>query len=83
MRTVVTTAVTQGQPLVGAWKAGGQVFRKGGVRVETTNSDDNDFRYNRIAIRAEERLLLAVYIPKAFCKVTLVAPVVASASSKK
>jgi len=85
LRTVVSTAVTQGSPLVGAWKAGGQVFRKGGVRIETTNSDDDDFRFNRIAIRAEERLLLAVYIPKAFVKVTLsvTPPVVQSASKSK
>lgn len=71
LRTVVTTAVPKGTAVVGAWKAGGQVFRKGGIRVESTNSDGDDFRFNRIAIRAEERLLLAVYLPLAFVKVTL------------
>lgn len=69
--TVVTTAVPKGTAVVGAFKAGGQVFRKGGVRVESTNSDQDDFRFNRIALRAEERLLLAVYLPLAFVKVTL------------
>lgn len=71
LRTITTTAIPPKTALVGAWKAGGQVFRKGGVRVESTNSDADDFRFNRIAIRAEERLLLAVYIPLAFVKVTL------------
>lgn len=69
--TVVTTGIAAGTVLVGAWAAGAQLFRKGGVRVESTNSDDDDFRFNRIAIRAEERILLAVYIPAAFVKVTL------------
>ena len=68
--TVVTTAIAAGTALVGAFSTAGQVFRKGGVRVESTNSDSDDFRFNRIAIRIEERLLLAVYIPSAFVKVT-------------
>lgn len=70
-RTVVTTAIDQGTALVGAFAVGGQVLRKGGVSVEMTNSDADDFRYNRVAIRAEERLALAVYRPAAFCEVTL------------
>jgi len=41
------------------------------VRVEATNSNENDFVNNLVAIRAEERLALAVYIPTAFVKVTL------------
>ncbi|MGP4114664.1 phage major capsid protein [Streptomyces sp. 4N509B] len=70
-RTVVTSAIAQGTVLVGAFEIGGQVLRKGGVSVEMTNSNENDFRFNRVAIRAEERLLLAVYQPSAFCEVTL------------
>ena len=71
MPTVVTTAIPAGTVLVGAGKASTQLFRKGGVRVESTNSDEDDFRFNRIAIRAEERVLLAVYLPAAWVKVTL------------
>ena len=71
MNTVVTTAITAGTVLVGAFAAAGQVFRKGGVRIESTNSNEADFTKNLIAIRAEERLALAVYIPTAFVKVTL------------
>lgn len=70
-RTVVTSAMPQGTALVGAFAIGGQVLRKGGVSVEMTNSDQDDFIHNRVTIRAEERLLLAVYQPAAFCEVTL------------
>jgi HK97 family phage major capsid protein len=69
--TVVTTGIAQGTALVGAFAAAAQLFRRGGVRVESTNSDGDDFRFNRIAIRAEERILLAVYIPAAFVKIVL------------
>jgi HK97 family phage major capsid protein len=70
-RTVVTSAIAQGTALVGAFEIGGQVLRKGGISVEMTNSNENDFIHNRITLRAEERLLLAVYQPAAFCEVTL------------
>lgn len=70
LKVVVTTAMTENTALVGAFKLGGQVFRREGIRIETTNSDASDFQYNRIAIRAEERLALAVWRPKAFCTVT-------------
>lgn len=69
--TVVTPAIAVGTVLVGAFALGGQVFRKGGIRVDSTNSDVNDFENNLVALRAEERLLLAVYYPSAFCKITL------------
>lgn len=69
--TVVTPAIAQGTALVGSFQVGGQVFRKGGVRVDSTNSDGDDFQHNIVAVRAEERLLLAAYQPQAFVKVTL------------
>ena len=69
--TVVTPALAQGTALVGAFQVGGQVFRKGGVRVDSTNSDGDDFQHNIVAVRAEERLLMATYQPQAFVKVTL------------
>jgi|GEM_PF-2074521 len=67
---VVTTAIAQGTALVGAFKVGAQIFRKSGLMIESTNSDASDFVYNRIAIRAEERLCLVPWRPKAFCKIT-------------
>lgn len=70
LRVVVTPAMTVGTALVGAFAAGAQVFRKGGLRVEMTNSNEDDFLKNLVAIRAEERLALAVYRPGAFGTVT-------------
>lgn len=70
-RTVVTAAIAQGTVLVGAFKQGGTVYRKGGVTVSSTNSNVDDFEHNLVTIRAEERLALAVRIPPAFVKVTL------------
>lgn len=66
----VTTSIAQGTALVGAFKIGAQIFRRMGVTVDTTNSDASDFAYNRICIRVETRLALAVYRPLAFCTVT-------------
>ncbi|UGL61818.1 major capsid protein [Microbacterium phage Franklin22] len=73
VRTVVTPAIAAGTVLVGAFGTEAQLFRKGGVQVDSTNSNEDDFKFNRIALRAEERILLAVYRPAAFVKVTLTA----------
>lgn len=69
-RVVVTPAIAQGTALVGAFGTGAQVFRRTGLTVEMTNSNEDDFKNNLVAVRAEERLALAVYRPGAFGKVT-------------
>jgi HK97 family phage major capsid protein len=71
LRTVVTTAVAAKTAIVGSWQAGAMVFRKGGITVDSTNSDADKFTKNITTIRAEERLALAVFRPSAFVKVTL------------
>ena len=71
LRTVVTPAIAAGTTLVGAFAQSGSVIRKGGVAVEATNTNEDDFTNNRITIRAEERLLLAVRRPSGLVKVTL------------
>lgn len=68
---VVSTVVTQGTAIVGAFKQGAQLFRRGGMSVEASNSHDTFFKYNKTAIRAEERLALAIYRPAAFAQVDL------------
>lgn len=70
LNVVITTAITEGVALVGAFSSAAQVFRKGGLTVEATNSDGDDFKYNRVAIRFEERVALAVYRPGGFGEVT-------------
>ena len=64
----VTSAVSAGTIFVGAFKACASVVTNGGVRVEFTNSDQDDFVKNLMTIRAEERLALAVRRPKGFMK---------------
>lgn len=71
LRTVVSSAVAANTAVVGAFGTAATVYRKGGVRVESTNSHDDDFTNNLITTRIEERLALAVRIPKAFVEVTL------------
>lgn len=71
LRTVVTTAIAAGTVLVGAFQQGASVIRRQGLTVEIANQNEDDFVNNRIAIRIEERLALAVRYPKAFCKVTV------------
>lgn len=68
---VLTPSIAAGTALVGAFRSAAQIFRKGGIRVEASNSHSDYFVKNKVAIRAEERLALAVYRPAAFGKVTL------------
>jgi HK97 family phage major capsid protein len=71
LRTVVTSAVAAGTAVVGAFSQAATVYRKGGVRVESTNSDLGKFTSNIITTRIEERVALAVRIPAAIVEVTL------------
>jgi HK97 family phage major capsid protein len=70
LRVVVTPAATEGTALVGAFAQASQIFRRSGITVETTNSNEDDFIKNLVAVRAEERLALAVYSGYAFATVT-------------
>jgi hypothetical protein len=46
------------------------VVTNGGVSVESTNTNEDDFVKNLMTIRAEERLALAVRRPAGFKKLT-------------
>jgi len=72
LTTVVSSAVPAKTVAVGSFKAAATMYRKGGVRVESTNSDLGKFTKNIITTRIEERVALAVRIPAAIVKVTLV-----------
>lgn len=67
---VLTTNMTQNTALVGAFRSAAQIFRRSGIMVEVSNSHSDFFVKNLTAIRAEERLALAVYRPGAFGTVT-------------
>jgi len=71
LRTVVSLAAPLGEPLVGAYRPAAKVFNKGGVRVESTNSDEDDFTHARITVRVRRRVGLQVKYPSAFVKVAL------------
>lgn len=62
----VTPSIAAGTGLTGAFATQAQVFANGGLRVEASNSHQDFFIKNLVAIRAEERLALAVYRPGAF-----------------
>lgn len=70
LRTIVTTAVTAGTALVGCFNMGATLFRRLGMTLNITNSDGNDFTYNRSAYRVEVRTGLGVLAPAAFCSVS-------------
>lgn len=66
LKTVVTTAATVGNAVVGAFKLGATVFYRNGLTVDATNSNEDDFEKNLISLRAEQRLALAILRPLAF-----------------
>lgn len=66
---VVTSRETLHTALVGDFRQG-MIFRKGGLTVEATNSHGTFFKENLIAIRAEERLALAIWRPAGFHLIT-------------
>lgn len=71
LRTVVSASIPKGTVAVGAFSIAAKVFRKGGVRIESTNSHGNNFTNDQITVRLRERLGLQVKYPAAIAKVTL------------
>lgn len=70
-RTIVTPAIAAGTILVGAGQLAATVYRKGGLSLQATNTNEDDFVNNKITILGEERIGLAVRRPSAFVKVTI------------
>ena len=66
----VSEAVGAKQIIVGAFKTCASVVQNGGVSVESTNTNEDDFVKNLMTIRAEERLALAVRRPLGFKLIT-------------
>lgn len=67
-----TPVQTENTAIVGAFRPMAQIFRKpnSGITITISTEHDTYFVENKVAILAEERLLLAVYRPAAFCTVT-------------
>lgn len=68
LNVVESDAIPAGAAIVGAFKAGSSVVTKAGegLRVEVSNSDQDDFIKNRVTVRIEERMVLATRVPDAF-----------------
>jgi HK97 family phage major capsid protein len=67
---VKTTRIAEGTGLVGAFRDGGQIFRRSELAFAVSDSHSDYFQKNLLALRVEERLALVVYRPAAFCTVT-------------
>lgn len=69
---VASSDVDSGTCLVGAFNLGASVVTKAGegLRVEVSNSDQDDFIKNLVTVRVEERLVEVVRYPKAIYKLT-------------
>jgi HK97 family phage major capsid protein len=59
-------AMTAGTFLTGAFKTAAQIFDRMAIEVLLSTEDQDNFVKNMITIRAEERMVLAVYRPTAF-----------------
>lgn len=66
----VTTGITEGTGLVGAFRTYSQIFRREGLLVVASTEHSDFFVTNKVALLAETRLALAVYRPAAFATIT-------------
>lgn len=66
LRRIVTASISNGSPLVGAFREGATLWRRGGLTLEASNSHADYFRRNLTALRCEERLAVTVYRDRAF-----------------
>lgn len=62
---VPTQAMGVGKMLVGAFDLAAQIFDRQDATVEVSTEDQDNFVKNKVTIRAEERLALAIYRPEA------------------
>lgn len=62
---VATQAMGVDKALVGAFNLAAQIFDRQDATVEVSTEDQDNFVKNKVTIRAEERLALAIYRPAA------------------
>lgn len=62
---VATQAMGVDKALVGAFNLAAQIFDRQDATVEVSTEDGDNFTKNKVTIRAEERLALAIYRPQA------------------
>lgn len=62
---IETQAIGVDKSLVGAFDLAAQIFDRQDATVEVSTEDQDNFIKNKVTIRAEERLALAIYRPQA------------------
>lgn len=62
---IETAAQTEGEFTLGAFNLAAQIFDREGIAVEIATESEDDFLHNRLVIRGEERLAMAVHRPEA------------------
>ena len=65
---IVTNAMPANQFLLGDWTMGAKIYEREDVSVRVSESHEDFFVKNAVAILGEERYAFAVTLPKAFCK---------------
>ena len=69
LQLVVSAAMAAGTALVVAGRAGA-LYRKGTLRIDISDSNEDDFIKNLLTVRVEQRAAFAVYQPTGFASVT-------------
>lgn len=62
---IATAAQTPGEFTLGAFNMAAQIFDREDITVEIATENEDDFVNNRVTIRGEERLALAIHRPEA------------------
>lgn len=63
---VTSTALTEGEFLIGAFNVAAQIWDRQQATVEVSTEDEDNFKRNMVTIRGEERIALTVYRPESF-----------------
>jgi len=66
---VVTTALNAGDALVGAFGLGAMLWDRSEATIRVSESHENFFTRNMVAILAEERITQTIFRPEAFVTV--------------
>lgn len=67
---ILTNAITAGTGLVGDFVGYSRIWRRNGIKIDVTDSHSDFFIYDKLVIRAEERLALQIKRGSAFVKLT-------------
>ena len=71
LRAIRTRALASLTSVVGSWRLGATLFQREGVAVTVSDSHSDYFVFNKVAIKGEERVALAIHRPDFFVVTTL------------